>query len=185
MTDMKLEVVVLPVADVERAKEFYTRIGWRLDVTPPVVVQLTPPGSDCSVQFGATLSTAAPGSAKNYLVVTDIEVTRADLLAAGVEVGDFFHLTPQGPVGGLDPNRGSYLSRATFKDPDGNEWILQEVTNRLPGRVDPNHFGFTSVNDLAAALHRAAAAHGKVDTEWLTWAAEYLIAEQAGTPLPS
>ncbi len=182
---MKLEVVVIPVADVDRSTQFYTSFGWRLDKTPPIVVQLTPPGSGCSVQFGATLTTAAPGSAKNYLIVSDLEATRAELVAAGVEVSEIFHLTAEGPKPGLDPNRGSYLSRATFHDPDGNEWLLQEVTTRLPGRVDPSQFAFTSVNDLAAALHRAAAAHGKVDGDWLNWAAEYLIAEQAGTKLPS
>jgi catechol 2,3-dioxygenase-like lactoylglutathione lyase family enzyme len=185
MTDMKLEVVVIPVADVGRATEFYARLGWRLDRTPPTVVQFTPPGSACSVQFGATLTGAAPGSGKAYLIVSDIEATRNELIANGVEVGGIFHLTADGPEPGLDPNRGSYRSRATFHDPDGNEWLIQEVTTRLPGRVDPGQFSFTSASDLSAALHRAAAAHGKADDGWLDWAAEYLTAEQSGAPLPS
>ncbi|WP_433381864.1 VOC family protein [Actinoplanes sp. CA-142083] len=187
MTDMKLEVVIIPVADVDRAKEFYGRLGWRLDHTPPGVVQLTPKGSACSVQFGPALapSSAVAGSAKNYLVVADIEATRNELVAAGVVVEEIYHVTAEGPRSGLDPDRASYRSRATFADPDGNEWLLQEVTTRLPGRVDPGQFSFASAEDLSAALRRAAAAHGKIDTEWLTWAAEYLTAEQAGTQLPS
>ncbi|MFI5896243.1 VOC family protein [Actinoplanes sp. NPDC051513] len=187
MTDMKLEVVVIPVTDVDRSTEFYGRLGWRLDRTPPTVVQFTPKGSACSVQFGSALapSSAVPGSAKNYLIVADIETTRNELVAAGVAVDEIYHVTAEGPRPGLDPHRGSYLSRATFADPDGNEWLLQEVTTRLPGRIDPGQFSFTSVEDLSTALRRAAAAHGKADTEWLTWAAEYLIAEQAGAPLPS
>jgi len=185
MTDMKLEVVVIPVADVARSTEFYSRLGWRLDRTPPTVVQFTPPGSACSVQFGGTLTTAAPGSGKGYLIVSDLEATRAELVANGIEVGEIYHATADGPKPGLDPNRGSYLSRATLHDPDGNEWLIQEVTTRLPGRVDPSQFSFTSVSDLSAALHRAAAAHGKAEDGWLDWAAEYLIAEQSGSPLPS
>jgi len=185
MTDMKLEVVVIPVADVDRATEFYARLGWRHDRTPPTVVQFTPPGSGCSVQFGATLTAAAPGSGKGYLIVSDVEATRNELVANGVEVGEIFHVTADGPKPGPDPNRGSYLSRAILHDPDGNEWLIQEVTTRLPGRVDPSQFSFTSVSDLAAALHRAAAAHGKAEEGWLDWAAAYLIAEQNGSPLPS
>lgn len=185
MTDMKLEVVVIPVADVDRSTAFYTGLGWRLDRTPPTVVQLTPPGSACSVQFGATLTAAAPGSGKGYLIVSDIETTHAELTAKGVEIGEIFHPTADGPKPGVDPNRGSYLSRATFHDPDGNVWLIQEVTTRLPGRVDPGQFSFTSASDLSAALHRAAAAHGKAEADWLDWAADYLIAEQNGTALPS
>ena len=117
--DMKVEVVVIPVSDVDRAKQFYRRIGWRLDVTPPIVVQLTPHGSGCSVQFGTSLTSAPPGSATAYLVVSDIEAARDALLAAGVEVSEFFHLGPDGPVPGLDPERRSYSSRARFSDPDG------------------------------------------------------------------
>ena len=127
---------------------------------------------------------AAPGSAKNYLIVTDIETTRDELLAAGVAVDEIYHVTPDGPRPRLDPERGTYRSRATFADPDGNVRLLQEVTTRLPGRVDPGQFAFASAQELSAALHRAAAAHGKVDTDWLTWAAEYLTAEQAGTQFP-
>jgi catechol 2,3-dioxygenase-like lactoylglutathione lyase family enzyme len=189
--DMKLEVVVIPVSDVDRAKEFYGRLGWRLDVTPPTVVQFTPHGSACSVQFGATLTSAAPGSAKEYLVVSDIEATRNALVAAGVEVSDFFHLGPQGPVPGLDPERRSYFSRASFSDPDGNTWLLQEITSRLPGRVDSATTSYGSASDLAAAMRRAAAAHGEhekrtgeADANWPDWYAEFMVSEQAGTEPP-
>jgi predicted enzyme related to lactoylglutathione lyase len=190
--DMKVEVVVIPVSDVDRAKQFYSRIGWRLDVTPPVVVQFTPHGSGCSVQFGATLTSAAPGSAMAYLVVPDIEAAREALVAAGVEVSEIFHLGPDGPVSGLDPERRSYFSRATFRDPDGNTWLLQEVTTRLPGRVDPITTTYSSVEDLAAALRRAAAAHGEhekrtgqADANWPDWYAAYMVHEQAGDGLPT
>jgi catechol 2,3-dioxygenase-like lactoylglutathione lyase family enzyme len=190
--DMKLEVVVIPVADIERATAFYQRLGWRKDVTPPGVVQFTPHGSWCSVQFGATLTAAEPGSTKEYLIVSDLVATRQALVAAGVEVSEIFHVTPEGPADGLDPERRSYRSRASFTDPDGNFWLLQEVTTRLPGRVDPslvNSFG--SVSDLEAALRRAAAAHGEhekrtgeADENWPAWYAAYMVAEQAGTDLP-
>ncbi len=190
--DQKLEVVVIPVSDVDRAKEFYVSLGWRLDVTPPVVVQLTPPGSGCSVQFGATLTSAAPGSAKGYLIVSDIEATRDQLVAAGVEVSEVFHLGPDGPVSGPDPEHRSYFSRATFSDPDGNAWLLQEITTRLPGRVDPGATTYGSVNDLASAMRRASSAHGEhekrigqADANWPDWYAEYMVAEQAGTDLPT
>lgn len=189
--DMKIEVIVIPVSDIAHSKEFYGRLGWRLDATPPSVVQFTPPSSWCSVQFGPTLSSAAPGSAKAYLVVSDIDAARDAVLAAGVEVGELFHLGPDGPVSGPDPERGSYRTRATFSDPDGNSWVLQEVTSRLPGRVDPGATTFSSVSDLAGALRRAEAAHGehekrtgKADPDWPTWYATYLVAEQAGTSLP-
>jgi catechol 2,3-dioxygenase-like lactoylglutathione lyase family enzyme len=189
--DMKLEVVVVPVSDVDRAKEFYGRLGWRLDVTPPSVVQFTPHGSACSVQFGATLTSAAPGSAKEYLIVSDLEAARAALVAAGIEVSEFFHLGPDGPVSGLDPERRSYFSRATFADPDGNTWLLQEVTSRLPGRLDPGPTTFTSASDLAGAMRRAAAAHGEhekrigaADPNWPDWYAEYVVAEQTGAEPP-
>jgi catechol 2,3-dioxygenase-like lactoylglutathione lyase family enzyme len=189
--DMKLEVVVIPVSNVDRAKEFYGRLGWRLDVTPPSVVQFTPHGSACSVQFGPTLTSAAPGSATEYLIVSDIEAARSALVAAGVEVSDFFHLSPDGPVSGLDPERRSYLSRASFKDPDGNTWLLQEITTRLPGRVDAAATSFGSVSDLAGALRRAEAAHGEhekrtgeADPNWPDWYAEYIVSEQAGTEPP-
>jgi catechol 2,3-dioxygenase-like lactoylglutathione lyase family enzyme len=189
--DMKLEVVVIPVSDVDRAKEFYGRLGWRLDVTPPGVVQFTPPGSCCSVQFGKNLASAAPGSAKGYLIVSDIETARDKLVAAGIEVGEFFHIGPDGRVSGLDPERRSYRSRASFSDPDGNVWLLQEITTRLPGRIDPGATSFSSASDLASALRRAAAAHGQheqrsgaADPNWPDWYAEYMVAEQAGTELP-
>jgi catechol 2,3-dioxygenase-like lactoylglutathione lyase family enzyme len=190
--DMKLEVVVVPVADVDRAVEFYRRIGWRQDVTPPGVVQFTPHGSWCSVQFGATLTEAAPGSAKEYLIVSDLTTAREALVAAGVEVSEVFHVTPDGPAEGLDPERRSYRSRASFTDPDGNFWLLQEVTTRLPGRVDPSLTGaYGSISDLAAALRRAAAAHGEhekrigePDDNWPDWYSAYMVAELAGTELP-
>jgi catechol 2,3-dioxygenase-like lactoylglutathione lyase family enzyme len=189
--DVKVEVIVIPVADVERAKEFYRRLGWRLDVTPPTVVQFTPPGSAASVQFGPTLTEAAPGSAKGYLVVSDLQATRDALVAAGVEVDEIFHIGPDGPVPGLDPERRSYFSRASFRDPDGNTWLLQEITTRLPGRVDATTTSFASVADLAAAFIRAATAHGEhekrtggYDANWPEWYATYLVAEQAGTELP-
>ena len=189
--DMKLEVVVIPVSDVDRAKEFYTKIGWRLDVTPPFVVQFTPPGSCCSVQFGKNFTLAAPGSAKAYLIVSDVVAARDQLVAAGVDVSEFVHLGPNGLVSGLDPERRSYYSRASFNDPDGNAWLLQEITTRLPGRVDSGMTSYGSASDLASALRRAAAAHGehekrigKADPNWPDWYAEYLVAEQTGEELP-
>jgi catechol 2,3-dioxygenase-like lactoylglutathione lyase family enzyme len=181
--DLKLEVVVIAVADVDRAKEFYTGLGWRLDVTPPGVVQLTPHGSGCSVQFGPGLTSAAPGSAKSYLVVNDIEQARAALVAAGVEVSE---------IAGLGPERRSYGPRATFADPDGNIWLLQEVTTRRPGRVDTGTTDYVSVSDLAAALRRAAAAHGEhekrigaADANWPDWYAAYMVSEQSGEAPPT
>ena len=193
-TDMKLEVVVIPVSDVNRAKDFYGRLGWRLDATPPGVVQFTPPGSGCSVQFGANLTTAAPGSAQhNYLVVDDLEATRDELLAAGIELGEFWHIGPEGRVSGLDPERRSYFSRADLSDPDGNTWWLQEITTRLPGRLDAAAgTTFSSIADLASALRRAEAAHGEHekrtgqrDEDWPSWYAEYMIKEQSGEELPT
>jgi catechol 2,3-dioxygenase-like lactoylglutathione lyase family enzyme len=190
--DMKLEVLVIPVADVERAKEFYARLGWRLDVTPPAVVQFTPHGSACSVQFGTGLTSAAPGSGRGYLVVADIEAAHGALVAAGVEVGEIFHIGPDGPRPGLDPEHGTYRSRASFSDPDGNQWLLQEITSRLPGRIDAAETSFASASDLAAAMRRAEAAHGEhekrtgeADPNWPEWYSEYMVAEQAGTELPA
>ncbi|WP_309074996.1 VOC family protein [Streptomyces sp. NWU339] len=189
--DMKVEVLVIPVSDIERAKEFYGRLGWRLDRTPPSVVQFTPHGSACSVQFGTDLTSAAPGSGKGYLIVSDIEAARTALVAAGIEVSAVFHLGPDGPIEGLDPERRSYFSRATFRDPDGNTWLLQEVTTRLPGRVEPGPTSFTSTTDLASALRRAAAAHGEhekltgqEDPDWPNWYAQYMVSEQTGTEPP-
>jgi catechol 2,3-dioxygenase-like lactoylglutathione lyase family enzyme len=148
---MKFEVVVIPVSDVERAKEFYRRLRWRLDVTPPSVVQFTPPGSGCSVQFGTNLTSAAPGSAKGYLIVSNIEAARDALVAAGIEVGEIFHIGPSGRESGPDPEHRTYCSRAEFSDPDGNVWLLQEITTRLPGRVDPGATSFGSASDLESA----------------------------------
>ena len=162
--DMKLEVIVIPVSDVNKATEFYRKLGWRQDVTPPGsgVFQFTPHGSSCSVQFGKGLTSATPGSAqRNYLIVSDIEAARDALIEAGVEVGEIFHITPNGPVAGVDPGRGTYRSRALFRDPDGNSWMLQEITTRLPGRIDSGVTSFGSATDLANAMRRAEAAHGE------------------------
>lgn len=184
--DMKIEVVVVPVSNLERAKEFYLRLGWRLDQTPPGVVQLTPPGSACSVQFGGNLTSAAPGSVqRTYLVVSDIETARKELTAAGVEVSEIFHRGPDGFLNGLDPERRSYSSLASFSDPDGNTWLLQEITTRLPGRIESNTTSFASVSELASAFRRAEAAHGEHekhlghrDENWPEWYAEYMVREQ-------
>lgn len=205
--DLKLEVVVLPVSDVDRAKEFYGKLGWRLDADFSVdsgfrVVQFTPPGSPCSIQFGGKITSAAPGSAQNlYLVVTDIVVARDQLFARGANVSEVFHagepganFQPDGSsarLSGPSPDRTSYRSYATFTDPDGNSWLLQEVTTRLAGRVDPSETTFASVADLANALRRAAVAHGdhekrigQRDENWPDWYAAYMVAEQSGDKLP-
>jgi len=193
--DMKIEVTIFAVADVDRAKEFYTKLGWRLDAdfTFPNfrVVQVTPHGSACSLQFGKSLTSAAPGSGKGYIVVSDIEAARNALLSKGVQVGEIFHLGPNGPEPGLDPERSTYRSRAEFKDPDGNSWVLQEITSRLPGRVEPGPTSFASASDLSSALQRAAMAHGKHeerigqrDERWPDWYAEYMVREQSGQELP-
>jgi catechol 2,3-dioxygenase-like lactoylglutathione lyase family enzyme len=206
--DMKLEAIVIPVADVDRAKEFYGKLGWRLDADFPFdngfrVVQFTPAGSGCSVQFGTNITSAAPGSAHGlYLIVPDIEAARNELVACGVEVSKVFHAgTPgaqfqpdgtSGRVGGPAPDHASYGSFATFSDRDGNGWLLQEVTTRLPGRIDRGETAFSSANDLASALRRAEAAHGQHekrtgqrDANWPDWYAAYMVAEQAGTELPT
>jgi catechol 2,3-dioxygenase-like lactoylglutathione lyase family enzyme len=192
--DMKLEVIVIPVSDVDRATQFYARLGWRQDVTPPGsgVVQFTPTGSACSVQFGKNLTSAAPGSAqRTYLIVSDIVAARDALVAAGIEVSEFFHFGPDGPAIGLDPERRTYSSLASFSDPDGNSWLLQEITSRLPGRIDSAATSFGSASDLASAFRRAEAAHGEHekrtgqrDANWPEWYAAYMVAEQAGTELP-
>ncbi len=203
-----LEVIVIPVSDVDRAKEFYGRLGWRLDADVAAggnfrLIQFTPPGSGCSIQFGTNLTSAPPGSARGlHLIVADIEVVRGGLLAQGVEVSEVFHEGALGgrfhPVGADDrlsgpaPNHKSYSSFASFSDPDGNGWLLQEVTARLPGRVDASATSFASARDLAEALRRAEAAHGKheervgaADPNWPDWYAEYMVREQADEELPS
>ena len=205
--DMKFEAVVIPVSDVDRAKEFYGKLGWRLDADFRFdngfrVVQFTPPGSGCSVQFGANITSAVPGSARGlYLVVSDIEAARGELVARAIAVSDVFHAgTPgaqfqpngtSGRVNGPSPGHATYGSFATFSDPDGNSWLLQEVTTRLPGRIDTGETNFASAADLASALRRAEAAHGEhekrtgaSDPNWPDWYAAYMIAEQAGTKLP-
>jgi catechol 2,3-dioxygenase-like lactoylglutathione lyase family enzyme len=206
--DMKLEVVVIPVSDVDRAKKFYTGLGWRLDADFPFdngfrVVQFTPPGSGCSVQFGTKITSAAPGSAQGfYLIVSDIGAARDEIAARGVAISDVFHVgapgaqfqpdATSGRVSGPALNHATYSSFATFRDSDGNGWLLQEVTTRLPGRIDPASTSFGSVSDMAGALRRASAAHGKhekrigkADPNWPDWYAEYIVAEQAGTNLPT
>jgi catechol 2,3-dioxygenase-like lactoylglutathione lyase family enzyme len=201
--DMKLEVVTLPVSDVDRANAFYSALGWRLDVDyrqgDDHVVQFTPPGSGCSIHFGTNLTSAAPGSAESLLlVVSDIRAARDELEGRGVEVSELFHLAglnrvdPVARLSGPAPGRRSYGSFASFSDPDGNRWLLQEITTRLPGRVDPAATSFASVGDVAATLRRAAAAHGEhekrtgqADANWPDWYAAYMVAEQAGGELPS
>ncbi|HEY2388731.1 MAG TPA: VOC family protein [Candidatus Binatia bacterium] len=203
--DMKLEVVVVPVSDVDRAKRFYTNLGWRLDADFAAgkdfrVIQVTPPGSPCSLIFGTGVSSAAPGSARGlYLIVSDIEAARADLVGRGATVsevfhdagGVFHHAGTVGRVSGRDPERRSYASFASFEDPDGNGWVLQEVTVRLPGRVD-RETTFSSAAELADALRRASAAHGQheartgqADKNWPDWYAEYMVREQSGEKLPT
>jgi catechol 2,3-dioxygenase-like lactoylglutathione lyase family enzyme len=200
---MKLEVVAIPVSDVDRAKAFYGGLGWRLDADfsdgDGRVVQLTPPGSRCSIQFGTSVTSVAPGSAQNlFLVVSDIQAAREELVARGVEVSEVFHYAgldrvhPDARLRGPTQGGRSYGSFVSFSDPDGNGWLVQEVTTRLPGRVDPAPTGFGSTRDLAGALRRAEAAHGEHekrtgqrDANWPDWYAAYLVAEQAGGPLPS
>jgi catechol 2,3-dioxygenase-like lactoylglutathione lyase family enzyme len=205
--DMKLEVVVVPVADVDRAKEFYAGLGWRLDADFPFdngfrVVQFTPPGSACSVQFGTNMTSAAAGSARGlYLIVSDIEAAREDLVAHGVDASEVFHAGAPGAqfqsdgsgrVSGPAPDHASYSSFVTFDDPDGNGWLLQELTTRLPGRIDAAGTSYGSASDLAGAMRRASAAHGEheqrtgeADANWPDWYAAYMVAEQAGTELPT
>ena len=198
--DMKLEVQLIPVSDVDRAKEFYTKMGWRLDSDIVVgndfrVVQFTPPGSATSIQFGKGLTTAAPGSIRGGLIVSNIDAAHKDLVARGIGASEIFHGSPFNPAGrisGPHPERQSYGSFVSFEDPDGNIWIMQEVTVRLPGRIDPATTTFTSANDLASAMRRAAAAHdkheertGQGDANWPDWYAAHMTAEQAGTELPT
>jgi catechol 2,3-dioxygenase-like lactoylglutathione lyase family enzyme len=208
--DLKFEIVVIPVSDVDRAKEFYTKLGWRLDADFDSgqdfrVIQFTPPGSGCSIIFGKSVTAAAPGSAKGlYLIVSDIEAARKEILGYGIAISDVFHgdsgvyagedepyLFGRHRVSGPDAAHGSYRSFASFSDPDGNGWLLQEVTTRQPGRIDPATTNFASVSDLASALRRAEAAHGQHekrtgqrDENWPDWYAEYMVREQNGKELP-
>ena len=209
--DMKLEIVVIPVSDVDRAKEFYAKLGWRLDADFAAgddfrVIQFTPPGSACSVIFGKNVTAAEPGSAKGlYLIVSDIGAARDELRGRGVEVSELFHgagdaysgkdepyLFGRIRVSGPDPERRSYRSFASFNDPDGNGWVFQEITTRLPGRIDSAATTFASTSDLASAFRRAEAAHGEHekrtggqrDANWPEWYARYMAAEQAGSELP-
>ena len=191
--DMKLEVALIPVSDVDRAKEFYTRLGWRLDADDAIgndfrVVQLTPPGSGCSVSFGKGITAAAPGSPRGALIVSDIEAAHKDLVDGGINASEVFHGSPFSRISGPDPELQSYHSYVSFEDPDGNVWIVQEVTRRLPGRIDPAATTFASANDLASAIRRAAAAHGEHekrngerDANWPDRYATYMVGEQAGT----
>jgi catechol 2,3-dioxygenase-like lactoylglutathione lyase family enzyme len=208
--DMKLEVIVIPVSDVDRAKKFYETLGWRLDADFASgddfrVMQFTPPGSPCSVIFGKNVTAAAPGSAQGlYLIVSDIEAARAELRGRGVDVSEVFHsdgvyagkdepyLFGRRRISGPDAEHGSYRSFASFRDPDGNGWLFQEVTTRLAGRIDSASTTFASANDLAEAFRRAEAAHGKHeartgqrDANWPDWYAAYMVAEQSGKELPS
>ena len=207
--DMKFEIVVIPVSNADRAKAFYAKLGWRLDADYDSgkgfrVIQFTPPGSACSVIFGQNVTPAAPGSAQGlYLIVSDLQATRKNLLGRGVQVSDVFHnagvytgkdetyLFGSVRVSGPDPEHRSYRSFASFKDPDGNGWLFQEITARLPGRIDSAATTFASANDLANAMRRASAAHGEhekrighADANWPGWYARYMVAEQAGTELP-
>ena len=208
--DMKFEIVVIPVSDIDRAKEFYAQLGWRLDADYDNgkdfrVIQFTPPGSGCSVIFGRNVTGAAPGSAQGlYLIVSDIAAARENLLRRGVEVSEVFHgggdvfAGPDEPylfgrirVNGPDPSHSSYRSFASFRDPDGNGWLFQEITTRLAGRIDSTATSFASANDLANAFRRAEAAHGEHekrtgqhDANWPDWYAAYMVAEQSGKELP-
>jgi catechol 2,3-dioxygenase-like lactoylglutathione lyase family enzyme len=204
-SDLKLEAVVIPVSDPDRSKAFYEGLGWRLDADFAFdngfrVVQFTPPGSGASIQFGTGITTAPAGSAQGlYLVVSDIQAARDELAGLGVDVSEVFHPAAPGAqfvrdangrAAGPAPEHESYGSFATFRDPDGNEWLLQEVTARLPGRIE--YATFTSVKELAAALRRAEAAHGEheqrtgeADPNWPDWYALYMVREAAGEELPT
>jgi catechol 2,3-dioxygenase-like lactoylglutathione lyase family enzyme len=193
---MQFEVVVIPVTDVDRSKAFYTRLGWRLDADFPFdngfrVVQFTPPGSGCSVQFGTKMTTAAPGSAQGlYLVVSDVAAAREELVTLGVEISEVFHTSrpgaqfrpdSHGRVSGLAPDHRSYFSFATFNDPDGNTWLFQEITTRLPGRGLSNLDGAT----LTELLRETEQHHGEYEPtapkhHWSGWYAAYIVARQEG-----
>jgi catechol 2,3-dioxygenase-like lactoylglutathione lyase family enzyme len=206
--DLKFEVAIIPVSDVDRAKEFYQRVGFRLDsdVAPMDglrIVQTTPPGSAASVNFGLGITTAAPGSANSGLIVSDIEAAHEELAGRGIDVSDIWHGPPypiEARQPGVDPERTSYASFFSFTDPDGNTWLVQEVTTRAPGRISADETGYVSTSDLEGALRRAEAAHKEHEKhsggshlfhrssqngEWPAWYAAYMVAEQAGTELPS
>jgi len=208
--NMKFELVVIPVSDADRAKEFYMKLGWRLDADYDNgrdyrVIQFTPLGSGCSVIFGKNVTGATPGTAQGlYLIVDDIEAARRNLLRRGVKISEVFHgagdvyagqdetyLFGRIRVKGPDPAHGSYRSFASFSDPDGNGWLFQEITTRLPGRIDSTATSFASASDLASAFRRAEAAHGEHekrigqrDANWADWYAAYMVAEQSGKELP-
>jgi len=206
--DFKLEVQIIPVSDVDRSKAFYERLGWRLDddVAPMDglrIVQFTPPGSGTSITFGHGLTTALPGSAEAGLIVSDIQAAYDELVSRGIDVSDIWHGPPfpvQARQPGPDPERPSYGSFVYFTDPDGNTWLVQEVTTRLPGRISDTETGYASAAALEGALRRAEAAHrghekrtgrshllhrSDQDTNWLAWYTAYMVAEQTGTDLPS
>ena len=200
--DLKLEVITIPVSDLDRAKKFYGGLGWRLDADfkdgGERAIQFTPPGSPCSIHFGTHLTSAAPGSAQMLLIVSDIQAARDELVRLGAKVSEVYHyagvnrIAPDARLSGPAPDRSSYGSFVSFSDPDGNVWLLQEITTRLPGRIDPGAISFGSANDLASAFRRAEAAHGEHekrtgqrDANWPEWYAAYMVAEQAGTELPT
>jgi catechol 2,3-dioxygenase-like lactoylglutathione lyase family enzyme len=194
--DMKFEVVVIPVTDVDRSKAFYTKLGWRLDADFAFdngfrVVQFTPPGSGCSVQFGTKITTAAPGSAQGlYLIVSDVQAARQELVRRGIEVSEVFHtsrpgaqfrLDSTGRVSGLAPDHRSYFSFATTNDPDGNTWLFQEITARLPGRG----LGNPDVATMTELLRETELHHGQYEPtapkhHWSGWYAAYIVARQEG-----
>jgi catechol 2,3-dioxygenase-like lactoylglutathione lyase family enzyme len=205
---MNLELQIIPVSDVDRSKGFYQRLGWRFDddVAPLDglrIVQFTPPGSGASITFGTGLTPAGPGSAEGGLIVSDIEAAHDELVGRGIEVSDIWHGPPFPPEArqpGTDPEHTSYGSFFSFNDPDGNAWIVQEVTTRRPGRIDPTESAFASAADLESALRRAEAAHvehqkrtgrshlfhrSSQDDNWPAWYAAYMVAEQTGSDLPA
>ena len=201
--DMKLEVVVVPVSDVERAAQFYRKLGWRQDADTGKGderrLQFTPPGSPCSIIIRG-VGPAVPGTTQFlHLVVSDIVAAREELVRKGIDASEVFHDVAGGfnrfdrnaRASGPDPQRRSYASFVTFNDPDGNGFVLQEITTRLPGRIDSKATSYSSVADLADAMRRAEKAHGEhekrigaADANWPDWYAAYMVAEQNGKPLP-
>jgi catechol 2,3-dioxygenase-like lactoylglutathione lyase family enzyme len=201
--NMKLEVVIVPVSDVDRAKAFYEKLGFRLDIDIASenfrAIQFTPPRSEASIIFGKGVTSPKAGSAELVLAVDDVDAARDELIGRGVNVSEVFHYAG-GPfnnavtnprVAGRDPEGRSYFSFASVEDPDGNRWLLQEITTRLPGRIDRTWTTFSSASDLSSALRRAETAHGEHekrtgqrDANWPDWYAKYMVAEQAGTELP-